>query len=112
MKDYSTRRQAPAVGFEEALLNGLAPDGGLYYPSSIPQFSADELARLENLRQLSDLHDEEAAQRFLQIKFFFICENCAGVGAIEYMHIQIEFCCTKTPTENLRGKTTAAHAHQ
>ncbi|MCC7123506.1 MAG: threonine synthase [Acidobacteria bacterium] len=33
----STRGQAPAVGFREALLAGLAPDGGLYVPQAIPR---------------------------------------------------------------------------
>lgn len=78
MKYYSTRRQAPAVGFEEALLNGLAPDGGLYYPSSIPQFSAEELARLESLRQLTDLYDRDAAQGYLQIIGFELLQKWFG----------------------------------
>lgn len=33
----STRGQAPAVSFKEAVLAGLAPDGGLYVPQSIPR---------------------------------------------------------------------------
>ena len=32
----STRGKGPPVSFEEALLNGLAPDGGLYVPEQIP----------------------------------------------------------------------------
>jgi threonine synthase len=32
----STRHAAPPVTFREALLGGLAPDGGLYLPTSIP----------------------------------------------------------------------------
>ncbi len=32
----STRGEAPAVGFEEVLLAGLAPDGGLYVPAAWP----------------------------------------------------------------------------
>lgn len=35
--DYiSTRGSAPAVGAAEAILTGLAPDGGLYVPASLP----------------------------------------------------------------------------
>ena len=42
--DYiSTRGDAPAVGFEQALLKGLAPDGGLYVPRDWPRFSQNEL---------------------------------------------------------------------
>lgn len=33
----STRGQAPGLLFDEALLQGLAPDGGLYIPTRIPQ---------------------------------------------------------------------------
>ena len=44
MKYISTRGQAPALNFEEVLLTGLAPDGGLYVPEQLPQFSLDEIA--------------------------------------------------------------------
>ncbi len=40
----STRGAAPAVDFAEALLAGLAPDGGLYSPERWPEFAADEIA--------------------------------------------------------------------
>ncbi len=33
---YSTNLKAPAVSFKEALLKGLAPDGGLYMPERLP----------------------------------------------------------------------------
>jgi len=39
----STRGQAPAKTFTEALLAGLAPDGGLYVPEKMPTLSADAL---------------------------------------------------------------------
>lgn len=35
----STRGRAPAVSFKEAVLAGLAPDGGLYVPQTIPRMS-------------------------------------------------------------------------
>ncbi|HTN61520.1 MAG TPA: threonine synthase [Devosia sp.] len=44
MQFVSTRGQAPALGFSDAVLAGLAPDGGLYVPQSWPQISADEIA--------------------------------------------------------------------
>jgi threonine synthase len=37
MKFISTRGQAPAVGFADAVLGGLAPDGGLYMPEAWPK---------------------------------------------------------------------------
>ncbi|MET0546716.1 MAG: threonine synthase [Caulobacterales bacterium] len=37
MQYVSTRGNAPAIGFLEAALGGLAPDGGLYVPQAWPQ---------------------------------------------------------------------------
>jgi threonine synthase len=42
----STRGEAPALGFIDVTLAGLARDGGLYMPESWPQFSAEKIARL------------------------------------------------------------------
>ena len=36
----STRGKAPAVSFREAVVAGLAPDGGLYVPQTVPRFTA------------------------------------------------------------------------
>jgi threonine synthase len=44
MKYISTRGQAPALSFEEVVLTGLAPDGGLYLPETLPQFSQQQIA--------------------------------------------------------------------
>lgn len=46
--DYvSTRGEAPAAGFEDALLAGLAPDGGLYMPRSWPRLAPEDIAALQ-----------------------------------------------------------------
>jgi len=44
MKFISTRGDAPALSFEEVVLTGLATDGGLYVPESLPKFTKDEIA--------------------------------------------------------------------
>ncbi|MFI4949555.1 MAG: threonine synthase, partial [Caulobacterales bacterium] len=44
MRYVSTRGQAPSVGFVDAVLGGLAPDGGLYVPEAWPQLSGREIA--------------------------------------------------------------------
>lgn len=44
MRYISTRGEAPAVSFTDALLIGLARDGGLYVPESWPQLSAQAIA--------------------------------------------------------------------
>lgn len=49
MRYVSTRGQAPALGFEDVLLAGLAEDGGLYLPESWPSFSAAEWRALRAL---------------------------------------------------------------
>jgi len=49
MRYISTRGQAPELNFEEAMLTGLARDGGLYVPAEWPQMSADDIAALAGL---------------------------------------------------------------
>ena len=44
MKYVSTRGAAPELGFEDALLAGLARDGGLYVPAQYPVLSAATIA--------------------------------------------------------------------
>ena len=46
MKYISTRGQSPELNFEEAMLSGLARDGGLYVPAEWPQMRADDIAAL------------------------------------------------------------------
>ncbi len=41
---YSTNHKAGKVSFRNALLKGLAPDGGLYMPEAIPEITREELA--------------------------------------------------------------------
>lgn len=45
----STRGQSPKLNFEEVLLTGLASDGGLYVPESLPHFSAEQIANFKGL---------------------------------------------------------------
>ncbi len=51
----STNLKAPAVTFEQALLKGIAPDGGLYMPEEIPRLTQDEI------REFSDAKYHEIA---------------------------------------------------
>ncbi|MHB1667217.1 MAG: threonine synthase [Thiomonas sp.] len=45
----STRGEAAQRQFDDILLEGLAPDGGLYLPEHYPRFSLDDLRRLQTL---------------------------------------------------------------
>ena len=49
MKYISTRGQAPSLSFENVVLTGLAEDGGLYVPESIPEFTAAEIKKMQGL---------------------------------------------------------------
>jgi len=44
MRYISTRGEAPVLTFEQAMLTGLARDGGLYLPESIPTLSTADIA--------------------------------------------------------------------
>ena len=49
MKYYSLNHNTPKVSFEEAVIQGLAPDKGLYFPESIAKLSTDFFNNIENL---------------------------------------------------------------
>ncbi len=49
MKYISTRGQSPAVRFEDVVLTGLAPDGGLYVPERLPVISLQQMADWQQL---------------------------------------------------------------
>ncbi len=63
----SIRSGTPDVTFREALVTGLAPDGGLYLPIEWPRFTLDEL---ESWRPLAfDQLASQLAQRFMGDEF-------------------------------------------
>ncbi|MFK0571456.1 MAG: threonine synthase, partial [Endozoicomonas sp.] len=49
MKYISTRGQGQPKDFQDVLLAGLADDGGLYVPESLPQFSPEKIRSLKGL---------------------------------------------------------------
>ena len=49
MRYVSTRGQAPILGFDDAMLAGLARDGGLYVPETVPQIPVHEIAALAGI---------------------------------------------------------------
>ncbi|MDO5620071.1 MAG: threonine synthase [Paracoccus sp. (in: a-proteobacteria)] len=60
MQYISTRGQAPVLSFEQAMMTGLARDGGLYLPQTIPTLTHDQIAALEGLPY------EDAALRIIR----------------------------------------------
>ena len=49
MKYFSTRNKSLKFSFKDIFLRGLAPDGGLFLPSEIKQYSQSELKNLSKL---------------------------------------------------------------
>ena len=49
MHYVSTRGAAPTLGFADALLTGLARDGGLYAPATLPRLTHDDIRALRGL---------------------------------------------------------------
>ena len=48
MKYYSLNNQTPKVNFQKAVIQGLAPDRGLYFPESLTPISKDFFDKIEN----------------------------------------------------------------
>ena len=55
MQYHSTRGLAPAVDSAAAVLNGLAPDGGLYMPVAIPEFDWRKCVRSDTLSMATQI---------------------------------------------------------
>ncbi|MEP2844800.1 MAG: threonine synthase, partial [Alphaproteobacteria bacterium] len=47
MRYISTRGTAPVLSFEEAMLTGLARDGGLYVPETIPTLTPEQINAMQ-----------------------------------------------------------------
>lgn len=80
MKFLSTRGKSPQVTLREALLRGLAPDGGLYVPAHLPKldFAEDPDLKADSIRSkfaravLTPFFDEETA---IREKLELICQD-------------------------------------
>ena len=57
MNYSSTRGQEKNVSFENVLLNGLAKDGGLYVPDSIPKFDKNFIQNLKGVEYYKLVHE-------------------------------------------------------
>ncbi|MCK0767170.1 threonine synthase [Chromohalobacter canadensis] len=49
MRYISTRGRSPALSFEDVVLTGMASDGGLYVPETIPTLSTEDLEAMAGL---------------------------------------------------------------
>lgn len=55
MQYFSTNKKAPSVSFKEAVINGLAPDNGLYFPEKITPIDS------KYIKQINSFGNEELA---------------------------------------------------
>ena len=60
MNYISLNHNSQKVNFENALINGLAPDKGLYYPESIPKLSK------KFFNEIKDLNNNEIAYNVIK----------------------------------------------
>jgi threonine synthase len=96
----STRGRAPAVSFKEAVLAGIAPDGGLYVPQTIPRKSESWWSALHGksfhdisiavaLELAGDEFDQAVLTNLIRDALSFpvrIVELEKGLGVLELFH--------------------------
>jgi threonine synthase len=92
IKYYSTNRRSPEVTFREALLGGLAPDGGLYLPDSFPLIDKSEL------ESFSGMEYHEIA--------FSVLEKLIGneIGHSDLKQICRDAYCFEVPLEKVKDR--------
>ena len=57
MHYYSLGKQSPNVDFKTAAITGQAPDKGLYFPTTIPQFTPEQIEIRELKKQIARLEE-------------------------------------------------------
>tara|TARA_R110000796_G_scaffold35017_3_gene90251 strand:- start:235847 stop:237136 length:1290 start_codon:yes stop_codon:yes gene_type:complete len=100
MNFYSLNKTAPIVSFKEAVINGIAPDKGLYFPESITPLSKDFFDNIEQLsnheiafqaiRQFvsDDINDEKLKQILEEVLDFDfpVVDISDNIAALELFH--------------------------
>ena len=82
MHYYSTKNKDLKIGLKEALLKGLAPDGGLFMPASIPVLRRETLEKIREmlLRELSDETVSADVLRYFSGEFYYASAESDGDG--------------------------------
>ncbi|WP_405247009.1 threonine synthase [Cellulophaga sp. Asnod2-G02] len=100
MNFYSLNKKAPNVSFKEAVIKGIAPDRGLYFPENITPLTSDFFENIEDLstkeiaqkaiRQfVSDDIDDDKLKIILEnvLNFDFpVVEINKNIGTLELFH--------------------------
>ena len=50
MEYYSLGKQSPNVSFKTAAITGQAPDKGLYFPTTIQQFTKEQIEKIKEIK--------------------------------------------------------------
>ena len=82
MNYYSLNKKAPLVSFREAVIKGIAPDKGLYFPESIVPLPGSFFKEIENLP-----HPEIAFQAIRQ----FVADDVPGSVLKEILKKVLDF---------------------
>jgi len=90
MNYYSLHHKAPKVSFEEAVIKGLAPDRGIYFPENITPLSNEFIKNISNYS-----HEEiafEAIQQFVgdEIPIAILKEIIAETLSFDFPIVPIE----------------------
>jgi threonine synthase len=89
MKYLSTRGHAGRLGFSDILLEGLAPDGGLYMPETYPQINDAHLTKLRSVL---------ATQGYAALAFEILSLYIDDIPAADLKRL-----CEKTYTQEVYG---------
>ena len=102
MKYISTRGLAPTLTFEEAMLTGLALDGGLYVPEYIPKVTKNQILAMQGLRYqeiafkitklfMGNAFEDDELQEIIEKAYAdFSHISCAPLVELEANHFLLE----------------------
>lgn len=85
---FASTRGGGAVSLEEALIAGIAADGGLFIPESLPRFDGDDFATCESITDIA---------RGLLAPFFSDSPLAAGIDGIVDETFRFPIPCTALP---------------
>ncbi|AIY13798.1 threonine synthase [Cellulophaga baltica] len=100
MNFYSLNKKAPNVSFKEAVIKGIAPDRGLYFPEKITPLTSDFFENIEDMPTIEIAHkairqfvsddiDNDKLKTILEdvLNFDFpVVEINKNVGTLELFH--------------------------
>ena len=99
MNYFSTRDKSKKFSFKEVFLRGLAPDGGLFVPENLKEYSSKELEDLKKLNYVqlateivslfcgSDISKKRLKQIIEKSYYEFLIENVVSLKTFDNLNI-------------------------